>query len=140
MMQLVLFTLYIWNPVKTRIQENMIIKYAALSLVIIGLIILILSVYALRKSISPFPSPKVNAKLIKNGVYKFIRHPIYSAILSATFGWACFSNSLFRILIFACLFLLFEIKSSFEEQLLIKKFPEYINYKKQTGKYVPKFI
>jgi protein-S-isoprenylcysteine O-methyltransferase Ste14 len=138
MMQLLLFTLYIWNPLQTSMHQNSIINYVALFLVIIGLITIASAIYALRMSISAFPSPTSNAKLINTGVFKLVRHPIYSSILISSFGWALYSNSLFRILIFVALFLLFEIKSNFEEQLLIKKFPNYHAYKKNTGKYFPK--
>jgi protein-S-isoprenylcysteine O-methyltransferase Ste14 len=137
-LQLLLFTLYFWSPCKITIYQGNDLSLIALVLVIIGVIIMLLAVYALRKSISPFPSPRKNAVLIQHGIFKFIRHPIYTSILLTTLGWAFYSNSLFRIFIFAMLIILFEIKSNFEEDLLIKRFTKYANYIKITGKYLPK--
>ena len=136
--QFLLFILYLINPLDIYISTPIYLHYLALLTAAIGLIVLLLSIYALQKSISPFPSPKKNAILIDSGVYKYIRHPIYTAILLSTFGWAIYSGSLFRIIVFITLFLLFEIKSTFEEKLLIAKYPNYLNYKKTTGKYFPK--
>lgn len=137
--QFLLFLLYLWNPWKKTLYQNDTLTLWSLILVFIGIILLGSAVYALRKSISPFPSPKSNAQLVHTGVYHYIRHPIYTAILTSAFGWAVYSNSWFRILIFVALILLFEVKSNFEEQLLIKRYSNYENYKKQTGKYLPKF-
>ena len=136
--QFLLFTLYLWNPLRITIYQGNYLNSIALVFVLIGVIIMLLAVYALRKSISPFPSPRKNAVLIQSGIFKFIRHPIYTSILLTTLGWAFYSNSLFRNFIFALLMILFEIKSNFEESLLIKRFTTYTNYKKITGKYLPK--
>jgi protein-S-isoprenylcysteine O-methyltransferase Ste14 len=136
--QLLLFILFLLNPKKIELHQSKFVIYVALVQFFFGLVILFWAVYELRKSISPFPSPKSNAQLIQTGVFKFIRHPIYTSIFLLTFGWALFSNSLFRFIIFVALVLLFELKSRYEEQLLIQKFPDYINYKKNTGKYFPK--
>jgi protein-S-isoprenylcysteine O-methyltransferase Ste14 len=136
--QFLLFTLYLWNPLEITIYQGNYLNAIALVFVIIGVIIMLLAVYTLRKSISPFPSPRKNAVLIQSGIFKFIRHPIYTSILLTTLGWAFYSNSLFRIFIFASLMILFEIKSNFEESLLIKRFTTYTHYKKITGKYLPK--
>jgi protein-S-isoprenylcysteine O-methyltransferase Ste14 len=137
-LQFLLFTLYFWSPCKITIYQGNDLSLIALVLIIIGVIIMLLAVYALRKSISPFPSPRKNAVLIQHGIFKFIRHPIYTSILLTTIGWAFYSNSLFRIFIFVMLIILFEIKSNFEEDLLIKRFTKYANYIKITGKYLPK--
>jgi protein-S-isoprenylcysteine O-methyltransferase Ste14 len=136
--QFILFVLYLYNPFYKVFTLTSVIKYVALFLVFIGIVILILSVFALRKSLSPFPSPVKNGSLINSGVYQFVRHPIYTSILISTAGWALYTGSLFRIFIFIALFLLFEIKSNFEEKLLMKKYDNYLKYKKTTGKYFPK--
>jgi protein-S-isoprenylcysteine O-methyltransferase Ste14 len=118
--------------------QSKVIAYPAMVLVAIGLVMLLLAGNALRKNLSPYPSPRSNAKLIQTGIYKYLRHPIYTAILFATLGWALYSNSTFRFIIFVAIMILFEFKSRYEEQLLIQKFPNYLIYKTHTGKYFPK--
>jgi protein-S-isoprenylcysteine O-methyltransferase Ste14 len=136
--QFLLFTLYLWNPVSAKVYNGNYLDFIAASAVLLGILIMLFAIYGLRKSISPFPSPRKDAVLIQVGIYKFVRHPIYTSILLCTFGWAIYSNSMFRMIIFVALILLFEIKSNFEETLLTKRFKDYINYKKVTGKYLPK--
>lgn len=136
--QFLLFTIYLWNPVFATIYNGNYLDFVAVSVVFLGILILLFAIYGLRKSISPFPSPRKDAVLIQVGIYKFIRHPIYTSILLCTFGWAIYSNSMFRMIIFVALILLFEIKSNFEEILLVQRFKDYMNYKKITGKYFPK--
>lgn len=136
--QFILFVIYFWNPLAIRLYKGNSLKFIALIISLMGVIILFLALYALRKSLSPFPSPKRNADLVINGIYKFARHPIYTSILFLTFGWAFYSNSLFRILVFFLFIILFEIKSNYEEKLLINKFNTYQQYMKITGKYFPK--
>jgi protein-S-isoprenylcysteine O-methyltransferase Ste14 len=136
--QFLLFVIYLYNPFKKTIYQGNHLNFTALIVFFIGLLVMLFSILALRKSISPFPSPKKNADLIQHGIYHYVRHPIYTSILLVTFGWAIYTNSLFRIFIFILFIFLFEIKSNYEEKLLINKFYDYQNYKKITGKYFPK--
>ncbi|WP_417266182.1 methyltransferase family protein [Brumimicrobium sp.] len=75
--------------------------------------------------------------LIENGVYKFIRHPIYTGLILSFFGFAIISDSGYRILITAVLFLLFYFKTIYEEKRLIEKFPSYLEYKSRSGRFFP---
>lgn len=52
----------------------------------IGFVISATAVLQLNRNLSPFPSPKLGAHLIKNGLYKYIRHPIYSGVLAVGIG------------------------------------------------------
>lgn len=136
--QFLLFAIYLWNPLKNNIFKDNFLNTFAIITFLIGVVVMLMAVYALRNSISPFPSPRENATLISAGIYHYVRHPIYTSILLTSAGWAIYSNSLFRAVVVLALFILFEIKSNFEEHLLIHRFKDYINYKKITGKYFPK--
>lgn len=136
--QFLLFAIYYWNPLIQSMKLNSVFNLLGLVLTLFGMLILILATYTLRKSISPFPSPRQNARLINTGVFKLIRHPIYSSFLLITLGWALYTNSLSRIIIFVSLCVLFHYKSKYEEEMLLLKFPNYLNYKKLTGKFIPK--
>jgi len=76
--------------------------------------------------------------LSKNGIYKFIRHPIYSGGLFAMLGSAIVVGQIFGFIwIIFCAFGL-NMKIKQEENLLTKKFPnEYPLYKKQVKKLIP---
>ncbi|MBK5193648.1 MAG: isoprenylcysteine carboxylmethyltransferase family protein, partial [Flavobacteriaceae bacterium] len=79
------------------------------------------------------------SELIITGLYKWIRHPIYSGILLLAFSFALYQNSGFKILISFFMLILFYFKTGYEEKQLSLKFPEYKNYKMNTGRFLPNF-
>lgn len=105
---------------------------------IIGLLIVILSILQLNKNLSPFPTPKDTSVLLENGLYKFIRHPIYSGIVLMLWGYSLYKDSWYKIGITLLLLLLFHFKTQYEEQQLQNKFKNYKAYKSKTGKFFPK--
>ena len=105
---------------------------------IIGLAIIIIAFFQLNKNLSPFPTPKEDASLLTSGVFKWMRHPIYTGILFIIFSTAVFQGSGYRLLISFLILILFHFKSRYEEKKLAEKFPEYEIYKMNTGKFLPK--
>jgi protein-S-isoprenylcysteine O-methyltransferase Ste14 len=105
---------------------------------IIGLSVVVLAILQLNKNISPFPTPKEAAVLIQNGLFKFIRHPIYSGIILMLGGYSFYKDSWYKTAITLLLLLLFHFKTQYEEQQLQNKFKNYNTYKSKTGKFFPK--
>jgi protein-S-isoprenylcysteine O-methyltransferase Ste14 len=91
----------------------------------------------LNKNISPFPTPKDSASLLRNGLYKFMRHPIYTGIILLFSGYSVYQNSFYKLLVSVVLVILFYLKSNYEEQRLQEKFPDYKRYKSKTGRFFP---
>ncbi|MGO3184559.1 MAG: methyltransferase family protein [Aequorivita sp.] len=104
---------------------------------VLGFVITVVAVLQLNVNLSPFPSPLPGAKLIETGVYKFVRHPIYTGLILAFFGYAFISDSGYKLVVAALLFLLFYFKTFYEEKQLLEKFPDYSEYKKRTGRFFP---
>lgn len=88
---------------------------------------------------SPNPSYPTK-KLVKSGLYKFIRHPIYLGWFIITLGTGIFFNS-FSIFIFLAILAVFiKIYLTHEEKLLEKRFGrDYLSYKKSVPMFIPKF-
>lgn len=103
-----------------------------------GLLIIAAGIYQLGSNISPFPTPLKSASLITNGIYKFIRHPVYTGILLCTLGISLYTASYPRLMISLMLYVFFEYKSRYEEQLLCEKFQGYQEYKHKTGRFFPR--
>jgi protein-S-isoprenylcysteine O-methyltransferase Ste14 len=103
-----------------------------------GLLIVATGMYQLGSNITPFPTPLKNASLTTEGIYKFIRHPIYTGILLCTFGISLYTASYPRLVISVLLYVLFEYKSRYEEQMLCEKFPGYVDYKLKAGRFFPR--
>ncbi len=103
-----------------------------------GLILLYFSIKNLGKSLTANPVPKDDVELVEAGVYKFVRHPIYSGILLAGLGTVVQSLDVGKAFIWLALLLVLNFKAAFEEKLLLAKYPNYTDYMKRTGKFVPR--
>ena len=103
-----------------------------------GLLIVLLALLQLNKSLSPFPTPKEEGKLVEHGLYKFVRHPIYSGIILATISFGLFQGSVWKIVVGIACWVLFYFKSAYEELLLDRRYENYKMYSKRTGRFFPK--
>ena len=77
-------------------------------------------------------------KLVTKGIYKYVRHPLYTGTILVTAG--CFLNlPTLSVLVFLILtFIYIEIGSRLEEQKLKEEFGnEYIEYCKTVKRYFP---
>ena len=135
--QLILFVVYLFRFSKIDFRIPGWLQLIGIFFSVAGIIISLASVAALNTNLSAFPTPKKSAELIKSGIYKYIRHPIYSGILFFTFGFSMYSENTLRLIIFFMLLVLFRFKAAYEEKLLLDKFPGYAAYKKVTGMFLP---
>jgi protein-S-isoprenylcysteine O-methyltransferase Ste14 len=106
-------------------------------MVLAGTVLVILPVLQLNKFISVFPTPVNGAQLVTNGAFKYVRHPIYAGIILGGAGLALMMNNFIQLVIVLLLYLLFEVKSDYEEQQLSKVFSDYETYKNRTHKFFP---
>lgn len=136
--QLILFATYLFRFLKIDFAIPRWLQLAGLIFSIAGIIISLASVIILNRNLSPFPTPKPGAELIQSGIYKYIRHPIYSGTLFFTFGYSLYSENTLRFLTFLALLILFRFKAAYEEKLLQNKYPNYESYKKTTGMFLPR--
>ena len=105
-----------------------------------GFVIFGLSALALGKSLTAHPIPGKNAVLVTDGLYKFVKHPIYSGLILAGFGLVITGGFFPHVLFFVALVFLLNYKASFEEALLAKTYAGYADYSKKTGRFVPRLI
>jgi protein-S-isoprenylcysteine O-methyltransferase Ste14 len=105
----------------------------------IGFAIIATAILQLNKNITPFPTPKQGSQLIQSGLFKYIRHPIYTGILLVAFCMAIYNGSVWQFITSFLLVILFYFKSSYEETELTKVFWEYNNYKQKVGRFLPKW-
>lgn len=130
-LQLILFAAYLFRFSKIDFRVPGWLQLIGLFFSVAGIIISLASILTLNKNLSPFPTPKESAQLIQSGIYKYIRHPIYSGILFFTFGFSMYSENTLRLLIFFMLLILFRFKAAYEEKLLQDKYSNYTDYKKR---------
>jgi protein-S-isoprenylcysteine O-methyltransferase Ste14 len=137
--QLGIFIAYILAPAFKTFPQSPVVRTIGFIILAVGLLVLLLSIYQLRKHISPFPSPLKHGSLITTGIYSYVRHPIYSGILITLTGHVLTSPQLGRIIITSLLTVFFYFKSRYEEKLLLNTYPGYHDYKKRTCRFFPGF-
>lgn len=91
----------------------------------------------LGANLTPLPTPLMDNRFVRHGVYALVRHPLYSALLHAALAWAAMKVSLIHLIGTLLLLLFFDRKAAREEAMLIKKHPEYIDYRHEVKKFVP---
>ena len=127
-------------PVNSKVILPDYLKYSGLALFILGLFVVFASLFNLDKSLTAYPTPKIDGKLISTGFYRLVRHPIYSGLIFTFLGYALYRASWYKIIITVILTVLFHFKTQYEEKKLIEKYPDYPDYKNKTGKFLPKFL
>lgn len=110
----------------------------SLTAMFLGFVILAFSALALGKSLTPHPMPGKNAVLVTDGLYRFVKHPIYSGLILLAFGLTIAGGFFPHSIFFIALVLLLNYKARFEEQLLASTYAGYAEYSKKTGRFVPR--
>jgi protein-S-isoprenylcysteine O-methyltransferase Ste14 len=66
-----------------------------------------------------------------------VRHPIYSGLILAAFGWAMVQASIVAVVLAGVLAAFLRVKSSREEAWLIQRFPGYAAYRARIPRLIP---
>lgn len=99
---------------------NIYISMVGIIIAFAGIILWFLGFLALSSSFSVFPEAK---KLIKKGVYRFFKHPIYIGMVMAFLGLSIAKGSLLSVIFTILVTLPFNYyRAKREEQLLVDKF------------------
>lgn len=92
---------------------------------------------SLGRNLSALPHPLDEAEFVRSGPYNLVRHPIYSGLILAAFGWGLFVNGYLTLAYALVLFLFFDLKTRREEKYLRLKFSEYTQYATEVKKLIP---
>ncbi|WP_405208054.1 methyltransferase family protein [Aquimarina sp. LLG6339-5] len=140
LVQFALFFVYVIDVKIVSIGWLPFINRIGLFTFVLGVLIVLVALLQLNKNLSPFPTPKLNSKLVKTGLYKFIRHPLYAGILYVVFGYGLYIGSVFKLIIATTIYILFYFKTKYEEEKLLEFFDEYKVYKVATGRFFPRIF
>lgn len=96
------------------------------------------AVFAMRRSpLNLAPNVRAGARLVTDGPYQWIRHPMYTALLLATGALVGAAFSWARLVLWLGLLAVLVGKLRYEESLLAAHFPAYEHYQQQTKRLVP---
>ncbi|MBM3844727.1 MAG: isoprenylcysteine carboxylmethyltransferase family protein [Verrucomicrobia bacterium] len=91
----------------------------------------------LGKHRTPYPRPKPDCQLITSGIYGFIRHPLYAAVITLGFAWALLWRSEPALVLAALQIPFFDAKARREERWLLERFTAYADYTRRVKRFIP---
>jgi len=116
-------------PKKQIIQISPISYFIGILIIIIASLIMFVAIKDLGRNLSPFPRPRKNSNLVRTGIYRFIRHPMYYSLIFISFGVFIIKLSIYYLCLLISLALIFKLKIVLEEQYLNTKFKNYLLYR-----------
>ena len=89
------------------------------------------------QTLTVLPDARPNATLITTGPYRWIRHPMYTAVLLLLTALLLNEFSFVRMLVLAVVAVALILKINIKEKILLAKYLEYSDYMKTTRKIIP---
>lgn len=93
---------------------------------------------ALGRGLTATPLPNRHARLRTGGLYRWVRHPIYTGLLALAGAVTVRSGSGYRLAVLVALVALIWGKARWEERHLGARFPDYADYAAATPRFVPR--
>jgi protein-S-isoprenylcysteine O-methyltransferase Ste14 len=83
------------------------------------------------------PEPKASARLVTGGPYRYMRNPMYSAVLLFAAAEVIAYRDMWKILCWIALALVLLAKALLEERALRALFPGYAAYARRVRRFIP---
>jgi protein-S-isoprenylcysteine O-methyltransferase Ste14 len=104
---------------------------------VIGVVPMVIAALALGRGLTAAPLPNEHTQLRTTGLYRHVRHPIYTGLL--LFAIACSVRSSSTRVAATCMLLivLINVKARWEERRLTQRFADYAAYAAHTPRFIP---
>lgn len=109
----------------------------SVALMATGIICGLSAIISMKLSVNIFPEVRPTQELINSGIYKYIRHPMYTAVILVSASFIVMNTTWLLVGLLVLLSALLITKLTYEEKLLLVRFPEYYDYTKKTKKLIP---
>ncbi len=137
--QAVLFLAYGYALVATPAMEWGALRWLGAPLILVGVALAFPALLAHGRKLTPLPEPNRALGLKTTGVYAVIRHPMYTGLLMLAFGLAILLQKPWGIALAAALTIFFNLKAREEERRLRRCYPDYADYERTTGRFLPRW-
>lgn len=95
---------------------------------------------SLGKNVTHTVAIRQEHSLVREGPYRWVRHPLYSVGTLVFLGFSLLSANLFIALALVAIFIFLRMRTPLEEARLVERFgDEYREYMRVTGRYLPRF-
>jgi protein-S-isoprenylcysteine O-methyltransferase Ste14 len=113
------------------------LRLVAQAMVVAGFVVLVVASLRLGRALTPTPVPVERGELQTSGLYRFVRHPIYSGVLLIVVGITLRSASVPTLIVGVVTVVFFSRKARWEEARLAERYPGYADYAARTPRFVP---
>jgi protein-S-isoprenylcysteine O-methyltransferase Ste14 len=113
------------------------LRWLSIAATVLGVIGMTLAGLRLGRGLTASPLPNQAARLRTTGLYAYVRHPIYTALLTFGVGQVIASGSLIRVALLFVLITLLSAKARWEEEQLAARFSGYAAYAARTPRFLP---
>jgi protein-S-isoprenylcysteine O-methyltransferase Ste14 len=124
--------LFVFAPKGNLLQVSAFFSYA---LIVAGSFVMLTSLLVLRRAFSVTPQAR---HLVTTGPYSIVRHPMYIGGIAVSLGLALLVDSPQAVGLFIIGGCLQIWRARYEERLLEVSFPQYSQYKKRVGRFIPR--
>ena len=83
------------------------------------------------------PTPREGGQLVRTGPYRWIRHPMYTAVIACAAACAWAVGSAWAWLAAVALVAVLAVKAHFEERWMLQWHPGYDAYRRRTRRFLP---
>jgi protein-S-isoprenylcysteine O-methyltransferase Ste14 len=104
---------------------------------IAGLVVIGIGLLNLGRSATPLPIPVQGGELRSTGLYRYVRHPIYTGVIALAVGSAIPTGSVAIAVATVALAAWLAIKARWEERRLGARYPGYAAYAARTPRFIP---
>jgi protein-S-isoprenylcysteine O-methyltransferase Ste14 len=125
------------GPRPTNTTTSASLDRAGFILRILGIGLILVSAVELGRRLTAHPEPNGRGTLRRSGLYRLVRHPMYSGVMALSLGSVLTAPSTSRVVACVALVVLFNVKARFEERSLTQHFPDYAEYASHTSRFVP---
>ncbi|MCG6155560.1 methyltransferase family protein [Rubinisphaera margarita] len=106
--------------------------------VVLGALLLIWAVLTMRlRYVSVLPELRANARLVANGPYRWLRHPMYSALALSSVATIVPDLFSWRTVVWIALMFVLDTKARREEAALHARFPDYGEFCRTRWRWIP---
>jgi len=97
-----------------------------------GLLLAVSAFVSLGRAVKLSPNPRAGARLVESGIYRYLRHPMYTSAVVCSFGLALIVPRVTVLCAAIAVIVFYLVKARFEESLLLAHYPGYARYRART--------